>query len=72
MALNDIASHFVTLVAIELAPGPTFLAIFTGGGLVIAFAALLRRFVRTQRNVIRVNRALSSLLVVGGSCTAFV
>ncbi len=49
----------------------TFLALSTGAGLIIGFAAQLRRFVRSPQNVIRVNRGLSTFLVVGGSWMAF-
>lgn len=48
----------------------TFLALLAGSGIIICFAAQLRRFVRSPRNVIIVNRSLASLLVVGGSWMA--
>lgn len=49
----------------------TFISLCTGVGLIIGFAAQLRRFVRSPQNVIRVNRGLSAFLVVGGSWMAF-
>lgn len=48
----------------------TFLAISTGAGLIILCAAQLRHFVRTPQNVVRVNRFLATMLVVGGGWMA--
>lgn len=48
----------------------TFMALVAGAGIIIGFAAQLRRFVRSPRNVIIVNRSLASLLVAGGGWMA--
>jgi threonine/homoserine/homoserine lactone efflux protein len=66
MDISTIAMPSFLIVAVT-----TFLALSFGSGLIIAFAAQLRRFVRSPQNVVRVNRALSAFLVVGGSWMAF-
>lgn len=48
----------------------TFLALLAGAGVIIGFAAQLRRLVRSPRYMVIVNRALASLLVVGGGWMA--
>lgn len=50
----------------------TFAALAVGAGLVVGFAAQLRRLVQSPRHVARMNHALSSLLVIGGGCMAFI
>lgn len=50
----------------------TFAALAVGAGLVIGFAAQLRRLVQSPQHVARMNQGLSSLLVVGGGCMAFI
>ncbi|MGJ8624855.1 MAG: hypothetical protein ACSHW1_19100 [Yoonia sp.] len=44
----------------------TFAALISGAGIIICFAAQLRRFVRSARNATLVNRSLAVLLMVGG------
>lgn len=44
----------------------TFGALFTGAGLIILFAAQLRRLARSARSMQIMNRSLASLLVAGG------
>lgn len=48
----------------------TFLALATGAGLIIGFAAQLRRLVRSPKYLKTVNRSLAAVLVVGGGFMA--
>ncbi len=44
----------------------TFVALATGAGLIVAFAAQLTRLARSERSMAIMNRALAGLLVAGG------
>ncbi len=49
----------------------TFAALTLGSGIIVGFAAQLRRLVRSPQYITTVNRSLSSLLVIGGGWMAF-
>ncbi len=49
----------------------TFIALATGAGLVVVFAAQLRRLVRSARSMLIMNRSLASILVGVGGWMAF-
>lgn len=67
--LMDIST--IAMPSFLIVAAATFLALSTGLGIIIAFAAQLRRFVRSPQNVIRVNRGLAAFLVAGGGFMAF-
>lgn len=49
----------------------TFVALIAGSVLIIAFAAQIRRLVRSRRSSIILRRCLSGILVIGGGWMAF-
>lgn len=49
----------------------TFLALFIGAGVIILFAAQISRIARSERSMATLNKALASVLVIGGSWIAF-
>ncbi len=66
MNINTIQMPEFLIVALT-----TFAALAVGAGLIVGFAAQLRRLVRSPQYVTTVNRSLSSLLVIGGGWMAF-
>lgn len=49
----------------------TFLALFGGAAVIIAFAAQISRIARSQRAMMVLNRGLACVLTVGGGWMAF-
>lgn len=66
MSIHTIQMPDFLIIAVS-----TFLALALGAGLIIGFAAQLRRLVQSPQYVTTINRSLSTLLVLGGGFMAF-
>ncbi len=65
MSISEIRMPQFLVIALA-----TFAALATGAGLVVIFAAQLKRLARSRKSMLIMNRSLASLLVAGGGWMA--